>query len=99
MIETRNAVANIEEILSVPGIGGALVGPYDLSLSLGVGTPAPNPAAPEVLAAMDTVAKACVAHHTLCGAFGALAEADVNATVARGFTLFPTRGSGTLPPR
>ncbi len=98
MIETREAVANIEEILSVPGIGGALVGPYDLSLSLGVGTPAPNPAAPEVLSAMDTVAKSCVAHHMLCGAFGALAEADVNATVARGFTLFPTRGSGS-PPR
>jgi 4-hydroxy-2-oxoheptanedioate aldolase len=99
MIETREAVKNIEAILSVPGLGGALVGPYDLSLSLGVGTPAPNPAAPEVQAAVEIVAKACVAHKMLCGAFGSLAEADVKATVARGFKLFPTRGSGDVPPR
>lgn len=35
-IEHKDAVANIEEILSVPGIDGTFIGPYDLSLSLGI---------------------------------------------------------------
>ena len=36
MIEHKDAVANIEEILSVPGIDGTFIGPYDLSMSLGI---------------------------------------------------------------
>lgn len=35
-IEHKDAVKNIEEILSVPGIDGTFIGPYDLSLSLGI---------------------------------------------------------------
>lgn len=35
IIEHKDAVANIEEILSVPGIDGTFIGPYDLSMSLG----------------------------------------------------------------
>jgi 2-keto-3-deoxy-L-rhamnonate aldolase RhmA len=35
-IERERAVANIEELLSVPGVGGAILGPNDLALSLGV---------------------------------------------------------------
>lgn len=36
MIEHREAVENIDEILAVPGIDGYIIGPYDLSASLGV---------------------------------------------------------------
>src|SRR5918995_2956478 len=36
IIEHKDAVANIEEILSVPGIDGTFIGPYDLSMSLGI---------------------------------------------------------------
>jgi 4-hydroxy-2-oxoheptanedioate aldolase len=36
MIETREAVENIDAILSVPGIDGVYVGPVDLSLTLGL---------------------------------------------------------------
>lgn len=36
IIEHKDAVANIEEILSVPGIDGTFIGPYDLSMSLGL---------------------------------------------------------------
>ncbi|MEW6710694.1 MAG: aldolase/citrate lyase family protein, partial [Candidatus Riflebacteria bacterium] len=36
MIETREAVENIEEIIKVPGIDILHLGPYDLSLSYGV---------------------------------------------------------------
>jgi 2-keto-3-deoxy-L-rhamnonate aldolase RhmA len=34
-IERRQAVEEIEDLLSVPGVGAALIGPNDLSLSLG----------------------------------------------------------------
>jgi 2-dehydro-3-deoxyglucarate aldolase len=36
MIEHQDAVADIDEILSVPGIDGTFIGPYDLSMSLGI---------------------------------------------------------------
>lgn len=35
-IEHKDAVLNIDEILSVPGIDGIFIGPYDLSMSLGI---------------------------------------------------------------
>lgn len=35
MIETREAVANVDEIMSTPGIDGAYIGPSDLGLSHG----------------------------------------------------------------
>ena len=35
MIETREAIANIDEILDVPGVSGIYVGPSDLAFSLG----------------------------------------------------------------
>lgn len=35
-IEHKDAVANIEEILDVPGIDGTFIGPYDLSMSMGL---------------------------------------------------------------
>lgn len=35
-IERRQAVEEIEELLSVPGVGAALIGPNDLALSLGM---------------------------------------------------------------
>ena len=36
MIESRQAIENIDDILSVDGIDGVLIGPYDLSGSYGV---------------------------------------------------------------
>lgn len=35
-IETKEAVENIEEIVTTPGVDAALIGPNDLSISLGV---------------------------------------------------------------
>ena len=86
MIETRESVDNIDEILQVPGLGGVLIGPSDLSLSLGVGTPAANPRAPEVEEAIETVGQACMRHDALCGIY---TSSDVEARGAQGFKLFP----------
>ena len=36
MIETREAIANLDEILSVPGVDAAYIGPSDLSFALGL---------------------------------------------------------------
>ncbi len=51
-IEHRDAVDALESILTVPGIDGFIVGPYDLSCSMGI----PGQfAAPEFLAAMARI--------------------------------------------
>ena len=69
MIETAEGVKNVNDILTVPGIGGVLIGSYDLSLSLGMGAPGsgPTPYAPETEAAIATVAKGCAAKKVACG--------------------------------
>ena len=82
MIESREGVKHIDEILAVPGVSGALVGPSDLSMDLGVG---PDPAHPEVEAMTATVAKACLARKALCGTFQ---SPDVKKRVEQGFRLF-----------
>ena len=86
MIETRESVENIDEILQVPGLGGVLIGPSDLSLSLGVGTPAANPRAPEVEEAIEAVGQACMRHNSLCGIY---TGSDVEARGKQGYKLFP----------
>jgi len=55
MIETREAVANLDEILAVEGLDGVYVGPTDLALSLGK-PPTLAPDDTEVLAAMAAIA-------------------------------------------
>ena len=95
MIESRTAIENIDEILDVPGLGGPLISPHDLSMSLGVGTPDSNPPALEVEAATARVASACVARRALCGTFE---MSDVEARIAQGFRLFPLpRTPGAMP--
>ena len=61
-IESREGVENIEEILSVPGIGAIFIGPADLSISYGV--PGSHP---DVAAAIGRVLEACKAHDVPCG--------------------------------
>ncbi len=61
-IESPEGVANIEEIASVPGLGGIFIGPSDLSTSMGY----PSPAAPEVEEAIQTVLAACLEHDVPC---------------------------------
>lgn len=93
MIESREAITNIDEILSVPGLGGVLVGPADLSLSLGVGTPADNRTAPDVEAATATVAKACLARKIpACGTFE---SPNPPVRLAQGFRFFPRSSTGS----
>jgi len=58
-LESPEGVANCEEILAVPGLGFAEIGPGDLSLSLGYRTIPPEPYPPEMQKARDRVLAAC----------------------------------------
>jgi len=60
MIETRQAIENLDAILDTPGLDGAFVGPSDLSISLGA-PPLGTPTDPTVTSAINSVLAACKA--------------------------------------
>ena len=66
MIETRQAVDNIDEILDVPGINGIYVGPSDLGLSLGQ-TPTLDSEEPQVLEIYEKLMAACKKRNLFAG--------------------------------
>jgi len=91
LLETKEGVENIDAILEVPGLGAVLVGLGDLSLSFGVGTPAPNQTHPKVQAAIKRVSEACAAHHkrggkVICGRYQT--PEGLEAAIDLGFTMF-----------
>ncbi len=58
-LESPEGVANCDDILSVPGLGFAEIGPGDLSLSLGYRTIPDEPYPAEMQAARDRILAAC----------------------------------------
>ena len=64
MIETKQAVGNIDDILSVEGVDGVFIGPYDMSGSYGVVGQTSHPV---IKAACRRVAEACRAHGKAAG--------------------------------
>lgn len=81
--EHIQAVENIEAIIQVPGVDAVLVGPYDLSASLGLMGQVDHP---DVAAAIQRVTEACLAAGMRLGIFGMSATA-VNPYIAQGYTL------------
>ncbi len=69
MIETRQAVEQANDILSVPGVDGVYVGPSDLSLAYGL-PPAPDQTDPAWNAAIDTILASCARHGVVPGIAG-----------------------------
>ena len=61
MIETRQAVENVEEIVTTPHLGGVYIGPNDLALSLGL-PPRGDIDEPSHMKAVETVLGACKRH-------------------------------------
>jgi len=82
-IEHADAVANIEAILEVPGIDAVLIGPYDLSGSMGLTGQVTHP---EVQAAIEKVQAACRAREVPIGIFAA-DTAAARQRIESGFTL------------
>jgi 2-dehydro-3-deoxyglucarate aldolase len=81
--EHRDAVANIESIVRVPGVDAVLLGPYDLSASLGRMGKVDDPV---VVEAIRRVTSVCRAAGMPLGFFGVSAAA-VAPYVADGYTL------------
>ena len=67
MIETAEALANIDDILGVPGIDAVYVGPSDLAVSMGVGGPGLHNDHPDFSEALATVVASCRRHNVVPG--------------------------------
>lgn len=66
MIETRQALDNLDEILAVDGLDAIYVGPADLSLALGC-TPRFDQDEPEVVEAIDLIVRKAKEHGVVAG--------------------------------
>ncbi len=84
-IETREAVKNIDAILSVEGVDAAFVGPADLSASMGYIASFPN-LEEEVVDAIATVLAATKKHGAAPGIWGGGVE-KTNGFIKQGFRL------------
>lgn len=81
--EHARAADNIDAIVKVPGIDAVLLGPYDLSASLGQTGKLDHPS---VVAAIDRITSVCQAAKMPLGYFGVTAAA-VKPFMDRGYTL------------
>ncbi len=66
MIETAEALKNLEAILTVPGVDAVYVGPSDLSLALGC-KPRLDQTDPPVVEAQQRIVEACKRHGVVAG--------------------------------
>jgi len=89
--ESRRAIENINDIVKVPGIDAILIGPYDLSASLGKLGKVNDP---EVRKAIQIITNACHKAGIQLGIFGVDASA-VNPYLDKGFRLI-TVGTDSL---
>jgi 4-hydroxy-2-oxoheptanedioate aldolase len=83
MIETRQALENLEGILDVDGLDAVFVGPSDLGQSLGYG-PGPDREEPEVVEAIDSVLAAARGRGLAAGIFAGSPE-HASRMVEKGF--------------
>lgn len=85
MIETQQAIDNIDEILSVSRIDVLLVGPSDLSIELDVPL---QYASDTYQKGLDTIAAACKNHGVVPGMYFIPPDMDPNFFVDKGFKFF-----------
>lgn len=84
-IETRQAIENLDSILSVPGLGGVYVGPSDLALALG-SEPRSGQNDPVVVEARNSILEACKRHGVPVGIHTNSTEVAVK-MIKQGFQL------------
>lgn len=83
MIEHIRAVDNLEDILQVKGLDAILIGPYDLSASMGLTAQFENP---DFMAAMTKIRTLCGQHAIPCGVHIVKPETSVLAQrIAEGY--------------
>ena len=90
MIETVQALDNLDDILSTPGLDAIYIGPSDLSIALGC-KPSFDDLAPPVAQAVDHILARAQAHGVVAGIHNGAPEA-ARQRIAKGFQ-FVTIGS------
>lgn len=84
-IESKEGVKNIDDILSIEDIDGVMIGPYDISGSLGVPGQLSHP---EVQKACQRVIQACEKHGKSCGTqIVEVTEKDILEVFGSGYTF------------
>lgn len=73
MIETQEALDNLDDIMSVPGLDAVFVGPSDLGQSL-TGNARLDSDEPQLMAAMDTILSAANKHGVVAGIYTGSSE-------------------------
>lgn len=91
MIETLEAMDNLDAIASVPGVDVLLIGPSDLSICLGVPLEYTHP---DYLQALDRIAAACRKAGVTAGAYFLPPGHPPREFAARGFRLFTMQWAG-----
>ena len=93
MIETRDAVARVDEILSVPGVDAVYVGPADLSITLGL-PPAPDHDASSFTDAIARILEGCRSNDVVPGIAGTQKTAPKR--IEQGFLLVEVASDARL---
>ncbi len=94
MIETREALENVDDIMSVPGLDAVFIGPADLGQSLGEG-PGIDRTEPVVVEAIDAVLEAAVRNGLVSGIFTGSVE-YASRMVEKGFRFVTVLSDGRL---
>lgn len=95
MIETAEALRNLDDIAGTKGLNGLYVGPYDLSMSLGLPKLA-DFTNPDLLGALDEILSSAGKHGLIAG-IHCYAPESVGMLSERGFRLItPTNDSALL---
>ena len=85
MVETAEALGNVEEIAKTPGLTGVYIGPSDLALSMGH-APKLDPDEPAVVEAIGRILDACKGAGIRCG-IHCLAPSYAKRMLGMGFDL------------
>jgi len=84
-IEHKDAIANIDSILEVPGVDGVFIGPLDLSGSMGITGQLDHP---QMVAALDKYRAACRSHKMAAGTHIVRPnEQNIRKAIDDGYTL------------
>ena len=94
MIETAQAVDNVEEIMAVPGLDGVYIGPNDLAISLG-NPPNPEPTAANVVEACETVL-ACARRRGIAAGMHTPSGASARDKIEKGYTFVTVANDARL---
>lgn len=94
MIETAQALDNLDAILSVEGLDAVYVGPADLSISLGCEPDFDDPA-PTVAQAIDHILERASAHHVVAGIHNGTPEGALR-RIEKGFRFVSVASDARL---